>query len=156
MARVGVGKRNAAIMRGEEDVTMWSDEELIRGQRRDRNGKWGGRPPTVIPAVIHHELVKRRMGEAGRLLNESLVDAVLLLRQVVTDNDADYSDRIKAANIVLERVMGKAPVQVNVTHEPPWAIALQNALINVEDISIVSAEHQLLEAASRESGDDDE
>src|SRR5918994_3840287 len=35
--RIQVGKTNMAILNGDEDVTLWDDEELIRGQRRAKN-----------------------------------------------------------------------------------------------------------------------
>ena len=41
--RIAIGQTNLAILRGEEDVSLWSDEELRRGQRRDKNGHWVGR-----------------------------------------------------------------------------------------------------------------
>jgi hypothetical protein len=128
---VFIGETNQAIMRGDEDLTLWDDEELIRGQRRDRNGRWSGRPPKVVPTAVHGELVRRRLSKAAELLRESVVDAALLLREVVTDEDADYGDRIKAANLIIERVMGKTPesLLVKVEHEPPWAVAIRAALV---------------------------
>jgi hypothetical protein len=130
MSRVRVGKTNLAILNGDEDLSLWSEEELIRGQRRDRNGRWSGRPPKIVPAAVHNELVRRRLSAAGEVLRESLVDAVTLLREVVQDKDALYSDRIRAANLIMDRVLGKAPEQVrlSVSEEPPWAIAIRAAI----------------------------
>ena len=48
-ARVRMSDTNTAILRGELDLTAWSEEELIRGQRRARNGHFQGRPPRVVP-----------------------------------------------------------------------------------------------------------
>jgi hypothetical protein len=130
MSRVRVGKTNLAILNGEHDLSLWDDEELIRGQRRDRNGRWSGRPPKVVPSAVHAELVRRRLSKAGEVLRESLVDAVTLLRQVVQDEDAQNSDRIKAANLIMDRVLGKAPEHVTFTlqEEPPWAVAIRAAI----------------------------
>ena len=47
--KIAIGKTNMAILNGTEDVRLWSDEELLRGQRRAKNGRWTGRPPTVVP-----------------------------------------------------------------------------------------------------------
>lgn len=127
---VYIGNTNQAILSGEADLSIWTDEELMRGQRRDRNGKWGGRPPKVVPTAIHNELVRRRLSKAGELLNESVVDAVQLLRKVVVDDDANYADRIKAAVIIMERVMGKTPDRVELTAEvKPWEVALRNGIV---------------------------
>lgn len=147
MPRIGVGNTNLAILNGDEDLSLWDDEELIRGQRRDRNGRWSGRPPKVVPTAVHAELVRRRLSKAGELLRESLVDAVLLLREVVTDDDADYGDRIKAASLIIDRVMGRAPenMTIKVEHEPPWAVAIRAALVDgpptlVERAHVIDAE----------------
>jgi hypothetical protein len=43
---VNVGLRNAAIMNGEEDLSVWDDEELKRGRGRDKHGGWRGSTPS--------------------------------------------------------------------------------------------------------------
>jgi hypothetical protein len=130
MPRVGIGMTNLAILNGDEDLSLWSEEELIRGQRRAKNGKWQGRKPKVVPVAVHNELVRRRLSQAGELLRESLVDAVTLLREVVQDEEAQYSDRIKAATLIMDRVMGKAAEHVTLTlqEEPPWAKVIRAAI----------------------------
>lgn len=128
MGHIRVGKTNEAILNGDMDLTAWSEEELLRGQRRAHTGRFTGRPPKVVPMAVHNELVRRRMSKAADLLNESIVDAVLLLRQVVTDEEAAYTDRIKASQLILDRVMGKAPERIELSLEPPWATALRAAM----------------------------
>ena len=139
--RVRVGNTNAAILNGEMDLSVWGDEELVRGYRKDKNGRWSGRPPTIVPRAIHDELVKRRLAQAGEMLRESLVDAVVLLRTVVTDEEAQYSDRIKAAALIMDRVMGKAPDKLTVEIEPLWAQALRTAVV---PIGIVNNAHDVI------------
>lgn len=104
---VYVGETNQAILSGEEDLSVWSEEELIRGQRRDKHGRWSGRPPKVIPKAIHDELVKRKMSQAYGLLRESIYDAVAVLVDVAQDEEADATVRLKAAEMILDRTMGK-------------------------------------------------
>ena len=105
--QVTLGKMSTAIVRGEEDLTAWSDEELLRGQRRDKNGNWSGRKPKVVPKAIHDEWVSRRMAEAHDLLRECTVDAVVVLRDLAMDPDTESSVRIKAVEMILDRTMGK-------------------------------------------------
>lgn len=109
-----VGATNRAILEGSEDVSLWDEEELLRGQKRSSNGKWQGRPPKVVPLRIHEELTRRRLSKAYELLRENLVGAVEVLGQIVQDTDAEHKDRIKAAELIMERVMGKAPARVDV------------------------------------------
>jgi len=125
---VYVGRTNQAILAGEADLSIWTDEELIRGHKRDVNGRWSGRPPKVVPKAIHDELVRRRLSKSGELLKESLLDAVTLLGTVVRDPEAQYSDRIKAASLIIDRVMGKTPERISLQVEPPWSVALRQAI----------------------------
>ena len=127
MPRIEVGKTNHAILKGDADLSLWSDEELRRGQRKDRNGNWGGRPPKVVPKAIHDELVRRTYDEASAVLRDSLVDAVTLFRTIVQDPDADPAVRLKAATTIVDRVMGRAPMTVHFDVEPLWAKAIREA-----------------------------
>lgn len=124
-ARVSVGGTNAAILRGDEDLSVWSDEELRRGQRKSARGRWEGRPPAVVPKAIHDELVRRTMDRATGLLVDNLVDAVQLLGEVVRDPAAKRSDRIRAADIIMNRVL---PKQITIkTEMAPWEKAFEAA-----------------------------
>jgi hypothetical protein len=137
--RVKVGKTNTAILRGELDLTTWSDEELLRGQRRDRNGRWSGRPPTIVPKAIHDELVRRKMGQAHDLLRDNVVRATEVLVEIATDHETDAAVRVKAAVVILDRVLGKAPERVELSVEPPWAAALRGALVSADSVELVPA-----------------
>jgi hypothetical protein len=128
---VYVGRTNQAILAGELDLSEWDDEELLRGQRKSKNGKFHGRPPKVVPMAVHHELVRRRISRADEILDETLELACLLLKQVIVDNDAPYADRIKAAGMVMDRVMGKAPDKVEIKSDAPWLIALQAGIVRI-------------------------
>jgi len=127
--KIALGKTNLAILNGTEDLTLWSDEELLRGHRKDRNGRWSGRPPKVVPLAVHQELTRRRLDEAYQLLREDLVGAVQLLGQVVRDKEADNKDRIKAAELIINRVMGKPTERVELSTRSRWEEALDTALV---------------------------
>ncbi len=131
--KISLGKTNLAILNGEEDVSLWSDEELLRGQRKSKNGRWTGRKPTVVPLALHLELNKRRMSRAREVLDDSLEAAVTLYRDVVQDEDAPLDLRLKAAKEILDRVMGKAPEHVKVRLEPePWERVLVDSIVYLE------------------------
>lgn len=104
---IGISAKTVAILNGEEDLSVWSDEELIRGQRKGKNGKWVGPPPIVVPQAVHAERARRLMSKAHDLLRESTVDAVTLLRDVITDEDAPLALRVQAADLVLARTLPK-------------------------------------------------
>lgn len=118
---IQVGQRNSAILRGEEDRSVWSEEELIRGQRRSASGRWQGSRPKVVPTLLHDELVKRKMTKAYELLSESVLDAVQVLVDVAKDQEADPNVRIKAATEILNRTVGKPKENVHLQLGPKSA-----------------------------------
>jgi hypothetical protein len=125
-----VSPMTRAILNGEEDLSAWSEEELIRGTRRGKDGRFR-KAPKVVPTAVHEELTKRRMSKAHLLLRDSLYDAVALFRQVVNDPEADTSVRVKAAELICDRVLGKAPQSVSVGVEigPRYAGVVASALV---------------------------
>jgi hypothetical protein len=58
-ALMTVSRHTADILEGIEDLTAWDNEELLRGQRRDRRGNFTGVPPKVVPQAVHAERVRR-------------------------------------------------------------------------------------------------
>lgn len=128
--RVRIGKTSQAILNGDEDLSIWTDEELRRGQRKSKRGIWEGRPPAIVPKALHDELVKRTLDEAQQLMRDNLLEAVRVLTALVADSSVEPKDRIKAVEIVMNRVMGKAPDKVEVSGEmKPWEVVLQGGII---------------------------
>ena len=126
-----VSPTTRAILEGEEDLSVWSEEELIRGVRRGRDGRFR-KAPLVIPKAVHDELVKRKMAKAYNLLRESTYDAVQVLVEVAKDAEADPAVRVKAAELILDRTLGKAPqhVAVDVTGDSPaWQQLVASAIV---------------------------
>jgi hypothetical protein len=119
-----------AILTGKEDLSQWSDEELERGQRRGKDGKFR-KPPTIIAKAVHDELVKRRMSKAYDLLRESTYDAVKVLVEVAKDENADTATRVKAAELILDRTLGKAPQHVSLDFQGdvPWKQLMAQAVV---------------------------
>jgi hypothetical protein len=131
--KIRVGETNARLLDGEEELNDWTMEELLRGRRMDKNGTWRGSPPKVVPMAVHQELTRRTLEEAAELLRESLVPGLEALRNIMLDPDTKAADRIKAIDMVMNRVMGKEPTKVEVTSDSPWIIALQDAIVPGED-----------------------
>jgi hypothetical protein len=129
-----VSRTTAAIINGEIDLSVWDDEELLRGQRRNKNGTWTGRPPVLVPAALHRELTNRRFQKAYAMLAYSLVDAVKFLRAIVVDEEAADPDRIKAAEIICDRVLGKPRESVLLDVQgdaEPWRQLLIKSIVSL-------------------------
>lgn len=141
---IRVGQRTAAVLAGDDDLATWDDEELIRGQRRNKNGRWGGRPPKVVPAAVHHEITRRKMSEAYRLLQTNLVAATEVLVSLATDPEVESSVRLKASITIMERVLGKTPerVELSAVERKPWEDAVKGGIVRIppEAIDATSTE----------------
>lgn len=133
-ALVRIGKANTRIITGQEDLSEWDEEELRRGQRRDKNGRFQGQAPKVVPKAIHDELVRRTLNKATELFNENLVTAVECLVDIVKGEDVEDKDRIRAASMILDRVMGKTPDKVELSAEvKPWQSAVSGGIVRIAE-----------------------
>ena len=88
----------------------------------------------VIPLALHRELTRRRFSRAHDLLADSLVDAALMLRSIVKDEMADPFARMRAAEMMFNRVLGKPRESVAIdfagTSEPkPWERLMASAIV---------------------------
>lgn len=96
------------------------DEELARGQFRDRRGKFVGKRAGVIPREMHDKFVNELFTRADIRLQQNLVDCVNTMVEVANSPVYEAKDRIKAAQWVFERVRGKQPDQVVHSQDKPW------------------------------------
>lgn len=142
-AYVQLGKTNTRIMSGQEDLSLWSDEELKRGQRKDRNGGWRGVPPKVVPKALHDELVRRTMQKAHELLRDNLETAVSVLTELVDDPTVEAKDRLRAVGMIMDRVMGKEPIKMEHGGEmPPWQLAIQAGIVTIKGGDLLASEEE--------------
>lgn len=123
---VRVNPRMAAILRGDLDVAELDDEELARGELRGKDGNFH-KGPQMVPREMYAKMMNELFKRANEQMKTSLVDAVKVLTAIATDPDADPKDAMKAAQWIVERVMGKTPESVIVKQDKPW----QSLLINV-------------------------
>lgn len=71
--------------------------------------------------------------DAHGLLGENLVRAVQVLVDIATDRRADAAVRVKAANTVIERVLGKVPERVHLAQDgqPAFVTAILNCVVGI-------------------------
>lgn len=118
------------LMDDPESIKDWDDEELEHGYRRDKNGRFTGRPPRVVPHVCYQELQRRFREKAHRELAKNAKTAVDALLEIVKSNMADDKARVAAAKIILDRSLGKEPQTLDIeVKTPPWLKALQGGIV---------------------------
>lgn len=128
-----VSKTTAEVLSGDEDLSQWSVEELIRGQRRAKNGKFVGRPPKVVARAMVEELFRRQASASMAKIAGNLPRLVDRLIEIALDPATDPQVAVNAIRLAASYGMGKPPdrviVDVSSDHEPLWARALREATI---------------------------
>ena len=105
---VTIPARVQALLDGTLSVEELDDEELARGYPRASDGTFRGKP-SVVPTSVHQRIQRELFRRAGEQLKTNLIGAVEAMTKIATDPEVSAGDRMKAAQWVVERVMGKTP-----------------------------------------------
>ena len=123
------------MLDGTRDVSEWDDEELYEGKIRNVKGHFSGPKPRLVPHSVHAELVKRNLGWVKHEFAHSLPKAMAVLNRIMDSPSAENADKLKAAEIVINRVMGKASEKLDINLgmvEAPWQKALRIAIVGTQ------------------------
>lgn len=139
--RPAANGRMAALMRGDITVDDLTEEELLTGILNDKNGERSKKPSNLLPREFHTAAVRRvidivegRFRSATVEAAEQIIEIALgdpeVLRESQRNPDGSvYTEEkrfdpvvLKAAQYVVERVVGKTPeiVAATVTVRQPW------------------------------------
>jgi hypothetical protein len=132
-----------------EDLDL---DELAKGQLKDKNGRFTGRPPKFLPRQIIDAMRNEHYKRVNALLEESLSDMVKVMRDIAKSKNEDGGTRLKAAIYVYERFMGKTPERINITNEAKVNDIVEDILFDVDEQQ-KSLVEQELEAAQEELQD---
>jgi hypothetical protein len=132
---VGIEVYNEDVMvaNGQLDLDDWSDEELARGYRRMRTGKWGP-APKYVPREVLQEGYRRIVKKHKDLILGSFVEAT---KELVDLAKGAESEKVKlaAAKELIDRVMGKVPEKLAISAgDEPWQEFLADS---IKPISVV-------------------
>lgn len=133
---VRVTGRYAKLLTGELEIEDLDTEELARGQLKDKNGRFTGRPPKFLPRQILDQMRSEHHKRVNAVLEESLSDVVKIMRGVAMDKKADPATRLKAAIYIYERFMGKVPDRVDVTKGSKVEAIVEQILFDAEPTAI--------------------
>lgn len=144
-AKIRVNAQTLAVIDNPASVTEWDDEELKRGQRRDKNGSFTGRPPSVLPREIHIEIQRRHIEKAASYFVEHAQEMATVLFNIAKNPEQDAKARVAAAKIMLDRALGAPTTTTKMdvsVHEPKYLAALRDGIVSGddEDDDIVDAE----------------
>jgi len=107
--------RSELLKYGYITVDDLDDEELIKGQCRNRNGWFSSNKNAQIPKVVYDKMVSRLFDRAQEKMRENLLAAIDTLTEISKGDAFEASDRINASKFIYERVMGKATEKIDLT-----------------------------------------
>lgn len=133
---VSVNPRYEAFITGELTWEDLDDEEIMRGQLRSRDGTFKGRPPAMIPKQFATALMDRQRKFLQTEMAHLVVTAYKTIDEVMRKQHPQPGDgaRIQAANLVLQRYLGKIPDTINIKQEiEVWEKKVEKVII-VDDL----------------------
>lgn len=156
MANLQVGPKTLALLR-DPNFEEWDDEDLIRGQQKDKRGRYNGKLPKVVPLGLLQELHKRNASKAIHKLEQTLIPAVKYLCDVAEGKAEPDPDRIRVCETLLNRILGKQADRVVVTsdtEESRYKKAGVTKAVVLRDLTDEDDSH-VIEASVVEQDDDD-
>ena len=111
---INIPPKVAALIANPDLVAELDDEELARGYPRAEDGSFRGRP-AVIPTSLHQRIQRELFARAGQTLRENLLGVAETMTSIAQNVELDPAVRVRAAQWVFERIMGKTPdVQITI------------------------------------------
>lgn len=101
--------RYQGLVDGTMSIEDLDIEELSRGQLRDKNGQFTGRPANVIPREMTIKLAQELLTRGDGTWRENYMRAMEVFVEIMENPRARPQDRLYAAQYVIERVAGKIP-----------------------------------------------
>lgn len=92
-------------------------EELTRGQLRDKNGRFSGAAPAMLPRDWHDALAKEILRGAEAEFRKNFDMTMEVLMQMIRDPRTASRERLAALQYVQERVIGKIAEKSEVKSE---------------------------------------
>ena len=115
----------------------WSeldDEELARLQVRGRDGQFHGTRPRVIPRELIQAHTRELLSRNDKLMKDVILKATSVFTDVIDSPTASDADKMRAAQYLHDRILGKTPDRVELKAElKPWESV-------VEEIGVITEE----------------
>lgn len=121
--------RYAQFLNGNIKVEDLDDDELAQGRLKAVDGTFKGRPPRVIPTEMVQAMRREWLSRAEAKLREALHQhGIGTLVDLAKNETIDPAVRLRAAEKIIERTMGKVPERVTFAAEDPVETLFRNIL----------------------------
>lgn len=139
-----LGKRWSEIVRDiKAGDYSWADfvegldeAELARGQLKDKNGSFQGRPPSMVPREFHlacQREMKRRFDE---LFQSDVIPIAKEYLKMAQSKDLKPETKAKMLQYAMERVFGGIPKDLRISQEAPWEQMVVNVMGEDGDVDV--------------------
>lgn len=119
----------------EEFVEGLSIEELVKGQIKNKNGTFAGKPPKWVPRAFHRACLNELMKRGKEMWQMNYLAAIEAMTEIASGRGAGKhatpGERIRAAQTVIERMEGKVPERLMLSAEEPWQAAIEGIVAEV-------------------------
>lgn len=149
-----IGRTVISLLKGEENLDDWTDEELMKGARK------GVRTPNVIPLVVYQEFIKRIEARVRHRFAAEVEFAVSVHTEMIKtwseqmdefgESDIPAAVCLKAIDMMYDRVLGKPDQTLNLNAgNEPWKQLVASAIVGSED-QLKEAEAKAIKAVENE------
>lgn len=143
----------------EKPVEEWDWEELSKGRPRGKDGQFRGNKPKWITPAIQAEAKRRMRSLTEDELMTHAVDAINVLKDLMTDNEIDdfgkpttpSSVKLDAAKYILNHVIGTPKARVEIESSNPLQELMGQVLVNPDG----EPSHMVVMGEVVEDDDDD-
>lgn len=132
--RVRIPQRMQELIDGTISIEELDDEELIRGQLRDKHGQFTGQKPLLIPRSMHQAVVRELVERGDGKLKKHFDNAIEVHAEIMNNPRANPQARLEASRYIWERIAGKIPDKhiVNATVQK-WEQMAKEVLVDIGD-----------------------
>lgn len=131
------------LCNGDLSVQDLDTEELAKGMTRNSEGKITGRGSVMVPRSLAQQMKQELFDRAQSILDEDLVTAAEVLGDIARDIEVEPQHRLKAAGMILERVLGKPADTIHIATEKPYeALATRILKAPPKELEAQIIEHQ--------------
>jgi hypothetical protein len=111
-------------------------EELARGQLKDKNGTFQGRPPSMVPREFHLACARELERRFKMMFSEQVLGITQEYLKMARSKTLAEPVKAKMLQYAMERVFGGIPKDVRVQQEAPWEHMIVNIMGDAGDVEI--------------------
>jgi hypothetical protein len=120
-------ERWSMLLSGTITVRDLDDKEVQKMQVRNASGGFGGKR-RHLPSHIHQAFQAEQLRRFHDRLRKSLPVSLDVIIEILEDPEAKHSDKLRASQMLQDRVLGKAPETVRIEGVSEWDLMFNDSV----------------------------